>query len=128
MTFTYSVASLTSDLAQVRTLIPDTDSSNALFQDEQIAVFLSLESGVRAATALALETIASNEVLIQKVIRIQDLSTDGAKMSDALLARAKRLRELSTEDEDTEATFAIAEWVVDDFTGRERIWKQGLRS
>jgi hypothetical protein len=48
---------------------------------------------VRRAAADALDTIATSEVLVSKVIRTQDLSTDGAKVADALRKQAQVLRQ-----------------------------------
>src|SRR5690554_1779198 len=96
-------------------LIPDrrTDG-NHLFEDDEIAAFLSLEGGdVRRATALALETAASNEALVSKVIWLMDLKTDGAKVSDALLKRAAQLREQAEDADDDASGVDYAEWAVD---------------
>lgn len=90
----------TSTAGQVRLLIPDTDETNELFTDEQIGGFLAIEGGImKRAAAAALETAASNEALVSKVIRTQDLQTDGAKVSDALLKRAAELRRQADEDD-----------------------------
>jgi hypothetical protein len=92
MTVLYPIV-LTSDIGRVRLLIPDRSLDLFVFQDEEIEAFLEIEGGVKLAAALALETIASDIAMVDKVIRIMDLQTDGAKTSDALLARAKLLRE-----------------------------------
>jgi hypothetical protein len=92
MTVAYPIV-LTSDIGRVRLLIPDRSLDLFVFQDEEIEAFLEIEGGVKLAAALALETIASDIAMVDKVIRIMDLSTDGAKTSDALLARANLLRE-----------------------------------
>ena len=89
MAFTYD---LSTDIGKVRLLIPDS-SANYVFEDAEITAFLGMESGVKRAAALALETIASNETLVLKVIRLLDLSTDGAKVADSLLKRAALLRQ-----------------------------------
>lgn len=82
-----------SDAGKVRLLINDVDDENRVFEDGEIAAFLALaDDAVLLAAALAIETIADNEVLASKVIKTQDLSTDGAKASDALRARAAVLR------------------------------------
>ena len=127
MAFTFDV---TTSLGQVRLLIPDRDVSDPFFQDDEINVFLSLESAdVRRATALALETIASDTAMTLKVIRLLDLTTDGAKTSAELRARAKDLRaqadaaDLAVEG----AAFDIAEMVPNSFAWRERIWNEALR-
>jgi hypothetical protein len=127
MTFTYDVAT---DAGKVRLLIKDTDETEPIFQDEEIAAFLEMEGeSVHRAAALALETVASDEARTQKVIRLLEIQTDGAKLSDALLARADRLRAQADEAESREedGMFDIAETVNDDFGARERILKQAQR-
>jgi hypothetical protein len=80
------------DVGRVRLLIPDTDEQNALLIDPQIEAFLSMEGSVKLAAAAALDVIASSEVLVSKVIKTQDISTDGAKVAAELRARATELR------------------------------------
>ena len=89
----------TSDRGKVRLLIPDTDETALLLSDEQVDAFLSMESGVKRAAAAALESIASNEALVGKVIKTQDLATDGAKVAETLLKRAATLRQQADEDD-----------------------------
>lgn len=94
MVFTYTAGS-TEPLNQVRLLINDVDSSNKVFENEEITSFLVMvNNAVFLAAALALDTIADNEVLASKVIKTQDLATDGAKAADSIRARARTLREL----------------------------------
>ena len=76
--------------------------------------------------ALALETIASDTVMVLKVIKLLDLTTDGAKVSDALLKRAAMLR-AQAEAEDVEGAFDWAELVLNDFSYREFSLKDALR-
>lgn len=90
----------TTEIGQVRLLIADVDEDNLLFTDPQVTAFLTLEDGVKRAAAAALETIATSEVLVSKVIRTQDLSADGSKVSAELRARAKGLREQADLDDD----------------------------
>lgn len=128
MAFTYEVST---DRGKVRLLIKDTDEDNAVFNDDEIDAFLSMEgSNVQRGAALALETIASDEAMTLKVIKLLDLQTDGAKTSEALLSRADRLRAQAEEAEAAEdgGAFDIAEWVNDEFSARERILKQNLRN
>lgn len=127
MAFTFDVAT---DVGRVRLLIPDRTAAEPLFEDEEIETFLDLESdNVRRATALALETIASDQALTLKVIKSLDLSTDGAKVSDALLKRAERLRTQADEVEAAEdgGLFDIAEMVPTAFAYRERLAKAAMR-
>jgi hypothetical protein len=77
----------------VRLLVNDVDEASPVFTDEEIAAFLALEGGiVKLAAATAIDTNADNEALASKVLRTQDLSTDGAKLADALHKRAEALR------------------------------------
>lgn len=130
MTFTYAVSDLSSNLARVRLLIKDTDSTNAIFQDEEINVFLSLEdSNLKRSAALAYETIAGNQAYVQKVMRTLDISTDGASLARALREQAAGWRTQAAEEEaeDTGGAFDYAELVYDWPTGRERLWNEALR-
>jgi hypothetical protein len=129
VTFTYNIADLSSDVAKLRLMIPDNDASVYNFEDEELVVLVALEgNNLKRATALGLETIAANEVMVLKVIKALDITTDGAKVSDALLRRADKLRQQADDDEAAEdAGFDVAEMVVDDFTYRERMVKEMLR-
>lgn len=126
MAFTYD---LTTDVGLARLLIPDTDWANAVFSDEEITAFVALEAGsVRRAAALALESIATNETLTLKVIKLLDVQTDGAKVLDALLKRAGLLRQQAAADDAGAgyAGFEIAEMVVGDFAWREQVINSSL--
>ena len=127
MAFTYDLAT---DAGKIRLLLPDNNSANYVFEDTEIAAFLSLENdNVRRGTALALETIASNEAFVLKVVKLLDLQTDGAKTSDALLKRAKLLREQADRADASEdgGAWNIAEWTVSEFAARERLYNEWLR-
>ena len=126
MAFTYDTST---DNGKVRLLIFDTAASSYVFEDEELAVFLSIEgSSLKRAAALALETMASNEAFVLKVITLMDLRTDGAATANALLKRAALLRSQADDEEFADdASFDWAEWVVDDFSRRERMAKQVLR-
>lgn len=124
MSFTYDVST---DRGKVRMLCTDRDETNPIFQDAEVDAFLAIEGGsVRLAAALALETIASDQVLVLKVVRTLDTQTDGAKVADSLLKRAAALRE--AENNDPEGSFDIAENVFDQFSQNERWFKYGQRS
>lgn len=119
MAFSYD---LSTDVGKIRVLIPDNKGDAYVFEDDELAAFYALEgNSLKRAAALALETIASNEVMVLKIIRLLDISTDGAKVSDALLKRAEKLRS-QADDEETAANggFDIAEMVVDQFGYREK--------
>lgn len=135
MPFTYD---LTTDAGKVRMLIPDrpTDGrgwdteDGPIFSDAEIAAFLALEENdVRRAAALGLETIASDNAMINKVIRLIDRATDGANASRALRERASLLREQAGQiaDEST-PMFDWAEQAPTEFAYRERMINEMLRN
>lgn len=120
---------LDTEAGKVRLLITDTDIENAIFNDDEIDTFLSLtayesDNEIRLAAAMALETIASSEVLVQKKIWLMDLKTDGPACSKELRARAKDLRE----QVDSEEVFDWVEWGLTDFNKREILLKDALRN
>ena len=116
-TFTYD---LTNTIGVVRLLMNDKYANEPIFFDEEITAFLLLESGdPRRAAAKALETIAADEVLTQKVIKLLGLTTDGSKVAAELRANAGALRAQVAQD--GEGLIDIAEWIVDPFSGRQRI-------
>ena len=127
MAFTFNVAT---DAGKVRLLIPDRESTDPFFQDDEIDALLELEeSVVRRAAALALETMASDAALCLKAVRLLDIQTDGKSVAEALLARAKVLRAQADTDEmdDDGGLFDIAEMVPNTFAWRERVWNEELR-
>lgn len=90
MAFTYDLGT---DAGKVRLLLSDVDEATAVFTDAEIDAFLELESSsVKRAAAQAIDTNATNEVLASKVLRTQDLATDGAKAADAMRKHAAALR------------------------------------
>lgn len=103
---------------QVRYLIPDVEqvdwedegTPSYLFTDEHLASLLEINRGrVKRAAADAVAAIAVSEALISKVIKTEDLQTDGAKVANALLIRARNLREEDREDDlaDDQSFFEI---------------------
>lgn len=125
MAFTFDVAT---DRGKVRLLITDTDENNYIFEDDEIDAFLSMtavggENVVPYAAALALETIAKSQVLVLKVIRLQDLQTDGASVARELRLQADRLRQMV----DNEPDFDWAEMSLDPNVIGEIIWNDALR-
>lgn len=103
----------------VRHLMADVGSREYL-TDDQVRTYLQINNGhVRRAAADALDAIATSEVLVGKVIRTQDLQTDGAKVADSLRKHADRLRALAA-DEDAAADSWDGFDVVDTIPGRRR--------
>lgn len=126
MAFTYDT---TTDRGRVRLLLGDTDSDNALFDDDAMDAFLSLGNDeVLLAAAFGADGIASSEKIILKVITIMDLKTDGATLAREWRMQAAAWRAVHAEGVGEEGDdFDIAEMVVDPFSARERIRNQALR-
>jgi len=127
----YNSAALGTNQNKVRLLIPDTDTANELFDDDEIDAFLSLHSSnIYLAAAEALEVAATNEALRLKVQKIVGLETDGAKLLDAIRKRVRSLRErgASGEGEATFGGFAIASPVLTPQQAVDVEWNQALRS
>ena len=125
--FTYDP---TTDRGRVRMLITDRNAATEIFNDGEIdAYLLMMGSNVLRAAALALMTIASEEALQLKVIKLLELTTDGAKLADSLRALALEYQEKAdlAEAADEGGAFDYSELVVDDFTYRERLEKEALR-
>lgn len=91
----------TSTIGQVRLLIADTSETAPILTDSQISGYLSLNAdSVRRAAADALDAIASSETLVSKVIKTQDLSTNGPAVAADLRAHADRLRQIAADTDD----------------------------
>jgi len=128
MVFTYNIAT---NAGKVRLLCNDKTDTGHLFEDDEITYFLTAESdNIKRAAALALETAASDQALVLKVISLGDLKTDGAQTAKALLARAVQLRaQADAEEAETDSgAFDIAEWTVTNFAVRERVYGEALRN
>lgn len=103
---------VTTPVGKVRLLLNDV-AEPYVFTDADLAAFLALEGdSVKRAAAQAIDTNASNEVLASKVLRTQDLATDGAKAADALRKHADRLREQAdkADDDADEGYFEIVDF------------------
>lgn len=120
----------TTDIGAVRMLIQDIDAEQALFSDNAITRLLNMNGNdIRLAAAAALDIMASNQVMILKVVRTLDLSTDGAAVARALREHAKQLREDAANADAGEegGLFDYAEMVTNAFTARQRVNNQFLR-
>lgn len=127
MAFTYD---LSTDTGKVRLLVPDRNSSEPVFQDNEISTFLDLEGGsIHRAAALALETVATDEALVLKVAKLLDTETDGAKLAETLLKRAASLRKQADgQDARSGDLFDWAEMSFSPFAYRERLANEWMRS
>jgi len=131
MAFTYV---LTTDRGKVRLLIQDTDTTtvaNQFYEDDEIDCFLTLAAdldgdAVFNASAIALESWASNQVLILKVVTLLDVETDGAKVSAEMRARAASLR-ADAITSSSDAGFEVAEMALGHFSWIEQTVNEALR-
>lgn len=101
---------------QVRHLIPDFEevdwednaSPSTLFPDEVIQTYLDVNDGnVKRAAAQACRALAVSEALISKVIKTEDLQTDGAKVANALLGVARDLEQSADRDDERDDNSAF---------------------
>lgn len=101
-------------VGQIRLLIPDVEqlgnpadssaTAEYIFDDHQIQAFATLYSNnVKRAAAQAKLVLATSEALINKVIRTDDLQTDGAKLGAELRAQAIELNRQADQDDFADA-------------------------
>nr|DAY05959.1 MAG TPA: hypothetical protein [Caudoviricetes sp.] len=120
----------TSPIGQVRVLIPDLrkledlrdlrNEPRYLFTDDEILAFLAVNNGnVKRAAADACDAIGMDKALQLLVLKTDDKQTDGAKLLDAIVKRAKTLREQAKEDDENNLSFDVImpsyepiDWVV----------------
>lgn len=108
----------TSPVGQVRVLIPDLrkledlrdlrNEPRYLFTDDEILAFLAVNNGnVKRAAADACDAIGMDKALQLLVLKTDDKQTDGAKLLDAIVKRAKTLREQAKEDDENNLSFNV---------------------
>lgn len=120
----------TSPIGQVRVLIPDLrkledlrdlrNEPRYLFTDDEILAFLAINNGnVKRAAADACDAIGMDKALQLLVLKTDDKQTDGAKLLDAIVKRARMLREQAKEDDENNLSFDVimpsyepVDWVV----------------
>lgn len=102
-------------LGELRVLINDTKQLDGeyLFSDSELGVYLKLHENVWLAAAFAMFTIASNEALVLKKIRTEDLQTDGAALANSLYQHAAALRAEGTKRATAEADLDGGVEIVD---------------
>jgi len=117
------------NVAKVRLLIADLDDTEKVFNDFAIEAFIdmALDSNLKRAAAQALMSIAVNEVLVQKRIKILDLSTDGPAEAIQLRIMAKLLFQ-QADDEELTGAFDWAEQINNTWQYNELLYKDAIRS
>lgn len=122
MTFTTDPTTV---YGQLRLLTTDRDTNNPIYQDADYDAFLALENNVtKLAAALALESIAVDQVLVLKVMTTLGLQTRGDLVSKALLDRAQALRDSVNDVGDL---WDYAEFDLTPWQTREIILNKALR-
>lgn len=101
-----------SDAGLVRLLLNDV-SEPWIFSDAEIDAVLVLEGGVKRAAAQLIDTNADNEALASKVLKSQDVQTDGAKVADSLRKRAAALRDQADREDDDGGFFDVVDFGTD---------------
>ena len=111
-------------ISEVRVLIPDLDTTNQIFTDAEITLFLSVAKGndLRAA-AFAVDAVATNEALLLKKMSTDDLHVDGPAAADALRKHAAALRAEADrrdglEDDEFDLVFPEFDFCVPEATPR----------
>ena len=124
-----AITDFSTSVNKVRLLISDIDDTDQIFNDAAIQAFIdmALDNNLKRAAAQALMAIAVNEVLVQKRIKILDLSTDGPAEAIQLRLMAKELMGQADEEEVTGA-FDWAEMVNNQWQYDELLYKDALRS
>ena len=117
------------DVGKVRLLISDISSDDPIFQDDAVQAFIdmALDGNVKRAAASALLTIAVNEVLVQKRIKILDLSTDGPAEAEVLRKLATQLRS-EADEEEVDGAFDWAEMIQTPQQWDEFRYKDAIRN
>lgn len=114
---------VTTNVGKVRLLLNDIDDNSPVFSDDELQAFLDIEGGsIKRAAAQAIDSQATNEALAAKVIKDHELTTDGAKLADAMRKHAAALRAQAKEDEgnaDEGFAFEVVDIVGDDRRGPE---------
>ena|ERR1039457_675268 len=140
MSFSYQLGA-NPQIDAPRFLAFDTQSVGHIYEDEEILMAYQIDAAVyfsavstnlpqsqgapsyRRVAAVLLDALASNRARLAGIVESLDVKLSLDKAADELRKTAQGYR-------DTEANsgaFAIAEMYLDQFTGRQRIWKQLLR-
>jgi hypothetical protein len=112
-----------STTGQIRALIPDieqvdyadTGTSEYMFSDAHLEGLYAIAQGegtarIYRAAASALRALAVSEGLIQKVIKTEDLQTDGAKLASALMAGARAMEDRADAVEEQEEGMMVVDF------------------
>lgn len=144
MSFSYAYGANPS-IDYIRLLVADTTDLNHVFEDQEIVAATNIQnstfqsgqfySGVGGATlpttatsylrvaALLLDSLASNKARLSGITQLLDVHMDPSKAAKSLSDQAKNYREV----DDNSGAMMIIERVSDDFSFRDRWWKEVQR-
>jgi len=122
---------LDTDRGKVRLLIQDDIEAYEFYSDAKVDAFLAMADDLEGArvfnaAALALDSWASNQVMILKVVTILDVKTDGAKVAQEMRARAATLR-AQAKAASADSGLTIAEMDLGHFSWVEQVENKALR-
>ena len=113
---------MATDIQKMRVLIPDNEQifdGDYLFSDNDLNAYLEVaNNSVLRAASYAVLAIANSEAIISKIIKTQDLSTNGAAVADALRLTAKQLADRADKEDELAGEFYLN--VVDYGVGQNR--------
>jgi hypothetical protein len=144
MSFSYDFTNNAS-VAYIRLLISDTQASQAIFSDEEIAAFYVIQqsqfqsgmyysgsAGVNLPSvpvsylrvaALALGTMASSNAKLSSVVQLLDVKLDPSKAAQMLRDQAQEYRDI----DDNAGAICIIEQVNNSWSFADRWWRQFQR-
>lgn len=119
---------LNTDIGIVRLRIGDLTEATAIFTDDQITAFLTVESDTWRASAAALERMALDQILLLKVVKILPMSVDGSKVAETMLKIAARYRDTALSlDGSSGDLWDSAEIASTAWSAERIIWNDVLR-
>lgn len=102
---------MATDIEKMRILIPDSEAifdGQTLFTDTELSNYVEIGGGsVLRGAAYAMIAIANSEAMISKVIKTQDLATNGAQVAEAFRKNAQMLLDRADKEDDAAGEFYI---------------------
>jgi hypothetical protein len=110
---------MATDVEKMRILIPDSETvfdGTTLFTDDELTNYVEVANGsVLRGAGYAMLAISNSEAMISKVIKTQDLMTNGAQVAEAMRKNAQVLFDRADKEDEMAGEFYID--IVDGFGG-----------
>lgn len=120
MAITYDI---NTDIGKMRLFLQDTDTENAVFQDEELAALLQqVNEDLYMAASTGWAIIAGDKAKIAKKKTASKFSYDNTQMAKECRAQAEHFKKLSEE----QPVFDFASWGVTDFAERDILIDRAL--